>query len=311
VPFGPGSVAVLLTPHEGTASEVAQELLDQARLAETAGFDGALAGEHHAGFPGYLPNPLQAAGWFLDVTSRLWSAPCPLLLPLRPTRLVAEDAAWLAARFPGRVGLGVAVGAAEVDFAVASVPHDERASRYRLALPELVRILRGDPGALAGDVAVEACAASHIPVVSATTTVRGVRLAAAAGAGIMLDGFSPLTWSRGLADQYRAVGGDGPIVLSRRAWLGEPPTEIASADRERYAAFTPDSVRNRIAADDTLIADADPSVVVAALRGAVAATGADVLSLRLHLPGIGPETARDQIARFGREVLPGLRLQDA
>ena len=32
----------------------------EAQLAEEVGYDGVMVSEHHAGFPGYLPNPLQA-----------------------------------------------------------------------------------------------------------------------------------------------------------------------------------------------------------------------------------------------------------
>jgi alkanesulfonate monooxygenase SsuD/methylene tetrahydromethanopterin reductase-like flavin-dependent oxidoreductase (luciferase family) len=59
-----------------------------------------------------------------------WAAPCPLLLPLRPPALVAEETAWLAARFPGRVGLGVAAGALAVDFEIMGVSMDHLTARF-------------------------------------------------------------------------------------------------------------------------------------------------------------------------------------
>ena len=77
-PFSPGSVAVLLSPHELAPVQVVDELLADARGADDAGFDGVLIGEHHAGLAGYLPNPLQAIGWALADTTRVWGAPCPL-----------------------------------------------------------------------------------------------------------------------------------------------------------------------------------------------------------------------------------------
>ena len=114
-PFAPGSVSLRVYPHlDRSAPEVVQELCAQAALAADCGFDGVMTSEHHGGFAGYLPNPLQAAGWCLDAMRRGWAAPCPLLLPLRPVALVAEEVAWLAARFPGRVGVGVAAGALRV-----------------------------------------------------------------------------------------------------------------------------------------------------------------------------------------------------
>ena len=113
-------------PHDEPrrASAVIDELRAQAALAVEHGFDGVMTSEHHGGFAGYLPNPLQLAGFLLDAMPRGWAAPCPLLLPLRPAALVAEEIAWLAARFPGRVGLGVAAGALPADFEIMDTDLD-------------------------------------------------------------------------------------------------------------------------------------------------------------------------------------------
>ena len=90
--FTPGSVSLRLYPHvELTAPEIVEELRTQASLAAEHGFDGVMTSEHHGGFGGYLPNPLQLAGWLLEAMPRGWAAPCPLLLPLRPAALVAEE----------------------------------------------------------------------------------------------------------------------------------------------------------------------------------------------------------------------------
>ena len=125
-PFAPGSVSLRLYPHLNLpAAEIVEELRTQAALASEFGFDGVMTSEHHGGFAGYLPNPLQVAGWCLEAMTAGWAAPCPLLLPLRPAALVAEEIAWLAARFPGRVGVGVASGALQDDFDIMHVPMDD------------------------------------------------------------------------------------------------------------------------------------------------------------------------------------------
>src|SRR5450759_2400581 len=99
IPFARGSISFRLYPHnELSACEVVAELCGQAGLALTAGFDGVMTSEHHGGFAGYLPNPLQVAAFILDEHPQGWAAACPLLLPLRPTALVAEEVAWLGAR---------------------------------------------------------------------------------------------------------------------------------------------------------------------------------------------------------------------
>src|SRR5690349_24360905 len=94
-----------------------------------------------------------------------WAAPCPLLLPLRPTALVIEEIAWLAARHPGRVGLGVAAGALPADFEIMHTTMDDLPARFAAALAEVARTLSGgDTGALAGDPAVARLREQPVPV---------------------------------------------------------------------------------------------------------------------------------------------------
>src|SRR5438270_6811726 len=143
--FTPGSVSLRLYPHlELAAPEIVEELRAQASLAAEHGFDGVMTSEHHGGFGGYLPNPLQLAGWLLEAMPRGWAAPCPLLLPLRPAALVAEETAWLAARFPGRVGAGFAPGYVRADFDLIGFPFDNLTPRYRSALRLVSQALRGE-----------------------------------------------------------------------------------------------------------------------------------------------------------------------
>src|SRR2546423_10922000 len=134
--FAPGSISFRAYPHAGLdAPAIVVDLRVQAALVVPHGFDGVMTSEHHGGFAGYLPNPLQLAGFLLDAMPTGWAAPCPLLLPLRPTALVAEETAWLAARFPGRVGLGVAAGALAVDFEIMGVSTDGLTAPFTRCLP--------------------------------------------------------------------------------------------------------------------------------------------------------------------------------
>ena len=137
-----------------------------------------MTSEHHGGFAGYLPNPLQAAGFALDAMPTGWAAPCPLLLLLRPTALVIEETAWLAARHPGRVGLGVAAGALPADFEIMDSTMDDLTARYARALETVARVLGGgDAGPLGGDPAIACCRERPVPVLSAAAAPlrRGAR----------------------------------------------------------------------------------------------------------------------------------------
>lgn len=309
-PLAPGSVSLRLYPHgDLEPPALVAELTGQARLAAEHGFDGVMTSEHHGGFAGYLPNPLQVAGWCLDGMARGWAAPCPLLLPLRPTALVAEEAAWLAARFPGRVGVGVAAGALPADFEVMGHTMDGLATRFAAALEELAAMLRGQVGGvLAGDPAIAACAAAPVPLVSAAMGFTAVRRAARLGVGILFDSLSTAARCRALTDAYREAGGSGPCVLIRRVWLGEPPRSRLDEQLDRYRSYTPRAAQAHWGEEDRELVDGpDPASVVDGLLAVARAVDADALNLRVHVPGVAPASVREQIVGLGDEVVPRVR----
>jgi len=266
-----------------------------------------MTSEHHGGFAGYLPNPLQAAGWCLEAMATGWAAPCPLLLPLRPAALVAEETAWLAARFPGRVGVGVASGALRDDFDIMHVPMDDLAARFADALTELAGLLDGsEPRALAGDPAIKACAEHPVPLVSAAMGFTAVRRAAALGAGVVFDSLSTPERCRELVDAYHDASGTGPCVLIRRAWVGEAPRERVDNQLDVYRGYSSRSAMQHWGTDE-LVGDTDGRAVAEQLADVQRRAGADALNLRVHVPGVTPADAREQIVRLGDEVLGAIR----
>ncbi len=307
-PFAPGSVSMRLYPHnELPASEVVAELCTQAVLALEAGFDGVMTSEHHGGFPGYLPNPQQVSSFVLDDHPTGWAAACPLLLPLRPTALVAEETAWLAARHPGRVGLGVAAGALPLDYEVMGSDRASAPARFAAELPRLVAMLQGRGlGPLSGDPALTRCADHPVPVLSAAVSAAAARRAARAGAGILMEGMSDAERLARLTAAYDDAGGVAAKVLIRRVWLGDLPTELVDRQRRVYDGVTGDPAA--FGTDQTVVAD-DAVSLADQLSAVVGATGATSLDLRVHLPGIPPEAVRHQIVELGMAVVP--RIKDA
>jgi alkanesulfonate monooxygenase SsuD/methylene tetrahydromethanopterin reductase-like flavin-dependent oxidoreductase (luciferase family) len=307
-PFTPGSVSLRLYPHnELGAVAIVDELRAQAALADGHGFDGVMTSEHHGGFHGYLPNPLQAAGWCLEATAHAGAAPAPVLLPLRPPALVAEEIAWLAARFPGRVGLGVASGALPADFDVMHVPMDSLAARFTAGFEELTGILDGSAaGVLADDPAICDLRDHPVPVLSAAMGVTAVRRAARLGAGLLFDSLSTPERCRELIDTYHEAGGGAPCVLIRRAWVGEPPRARVDDQLDVYRSYSSKSAMEHWGSDELVDAPTADDVV-AGLLDALERARADALNLRVHVPGVTPERAREQIAGLGDEVLPRVR----
>jgi alkanesulfonate monooxygenase SsuD/methylene tetrahydromethanopterin reductase-like flavin-dependent oxidoreductase (luciferase family) len=307
-PFASGSVSFRSYPNQELGpSETIAELRAQAALAVERGFDGVMTSEHHGGFAGYLPNPLQLAGFLLDAIPRGWAAPCPLLLPLRPAALVAEETAWLAARFPGRVGLGVAAGALAVDFEIMDVPMDDLAARFTAGLEVVTAALRGDgSGPLAADVALVHCREHPVPVLSAAASVTAAQRAARVGAGMLFDSLVTPARVRVLVDAYRAAGGTGSCVMVRRAWLGDPPRAEVDRQVDVYRGYAPTAAATHWGADEMIVADRAVDVA-RGLLDAQHESGADALNVRVHVPGVSVEAVRAQIACLGDEVLPLLR----
>jgi alkanesulfonate monooxygenase SsuD/methylene tetrahydromethanopterin reductase-like flavin-dependent oxidoreductase (luciferase family) len=301
-PFAPASISIRLYPHnELPAESVVAELCAQAGLALGAGFDGIMTSEHHGGFGGYMAQPLQMASFVLAEHPTGWAAAAPLLLPLRSTAIVAEEVAWLQARHPGRVGLGVAAGALSLDFEVAGVSQIDAAERYKSELPRLVAMLRGEQlGKLEGDPALLACRRSPVPVLSAAVSVAAAIRAARCGAGILMEGMSAPSRLARLTGAYAAAGGTGPRVLIRRVWLGRVPSELVARQRAVYEGYAQRAAR--FGEDQTIAAD-EPAVLAEQLAQVANDVGADALDLRVQLPGVRPEEVRDQIAAIGETVV--------
>ncbi|HUJ63903.1 MAG TPA: LLM class flavin-dependent oxidoreductase [Acidimicrobiales bacterium] len=305
-PFQPGSVSLRLYPHNDLdATGIVGELCGQGRLALEGGFDGIMTSEHHGGVGGYLPNPLQMAGFVLEDTPRGWAAPCPLLLPLRPTALVAEEVAWLAARHPGRVGVGVGSGALALDFDVMGLQLADASPAFKAELPRIVQMLRGEElGDLAGDRALQRCSDQPIPVLSAAVSVAAARRAARCGAGIILEGMSGPERVAELCTAYDEAGGVMPKILIRRVWLGPPQSNLVDQQRQFYQSYRAEETP--MPADQT-ISVADGAEMGGILAEVMKSSGADGLNLRIHLPGMAPAAIREQIAGLVSDVLPRLR----
>jgi alkanesulfonate monooxygenase SsuD/methylene tetrahydromethanopterin reductase-like flavin-dependent oxidoreductase (luciferase family) len=311
-PFAPGSVSLRLYPHgDLAATGIIDELCAQAALAADHGFDGVMTSEHHAGFHGYLPNPLQAAGWCLEAMEQGWAAPCPLLLPLRPPALVAEEIAWLAARFPGRVGLGVASGALPADFEIMHVPMDGLAARFTAAFEELAGILDGsEAGALAGDPAIARAHEDRVPVLSAAMGFTAARRAARLGAGLLFDSMSTPERCRELVEAFHDAGGTAACVLVRRAWVGEPPRHDFEQQLSVYRDYSSRSAQATWG-EQEMVDATGAEEVAEGLLDSLARSGCDALNLRVHVPGVAPDAAQEQIAALGDEVVGPLRSEMA
>ena len=306
-PLARGSVSLRVYPPNTAADKIVDEIGTQALLAEQAGFDGVMTSEHHGGFPGYVPNPLQQTGWLLERTQRIWAAPAPILLPLRPWSHVAEELAWLASRFPGRIGVGFAMGGLEADFQLAGVPWSERLQRFELALPEISAALRGRASApLSKDPAIAACTERPIPLVSAAQSPGAARRAAQCGMGVLFDSLQTGEHNRKLVDAYRRAGGQGACIGIRRVWLGRPPTEQSQAQMAFYRSYAPTTTQQHWG-DDERVVGHDAAELTERLAHFARISGCDTLNLRVHANDLPTPAVREQIEHIGSECVAELR----
>ena len=297
-PLANGSVSLRLYPHDGPAAEQLNEVRELASRAVEVGYDGVMVSEHHAGFPGYFPNPQQMAGFLLAAMPFGWAAPCPLLLPMKPFALIAEEVAWLAAAFPGRVGAGFASGALPVDFELAEVPFDEIGPRFKEALPKLVAALRGDAdGPLADDRAIAACADHPVPMVAAAQSLAAVRRAAGLGLGILYDSLQAVDHVRRLSDAFNEAGGTGPKILIRRVWIGGPPGEAVDNQLDIYRSYAAQGTMARWDQGANTVLASDGAAAAEQLHAEMTATGTDTINIRIHVVGLAPDYVRDQLDR--------------
>ncbi len=304
--FAPGSISLRLYPNASSAPEVLRVMCREARIASESGFDGVLVSEGHV-VATNIPNPLQVVGWLLEEMPTGWAAPCPLLLPLRSPLIVAEEAAWLGARYPGRVGIGVGVGGHRDQFEALGVSFDDRVASFETALPMLADALLRGSGPLARDGAVARCREHAIPVVSAALSAGAVDRAVRAGVGIVGDSLSTPPRTRDLLARYADRGGRGPRILIRRVWIGDRPEGLGAEQLEWYRAAAPASRSQYWGDADQTIVASTGEALADRLMGLLDFVGPVALNLRVHVPGLAPEVVERQIVELGEDVLPRLR----
>jgi alkanesulfonate monooxygenase SsuD/methylene tetrahydromethanopterin reductase-like flavin-dependent oxidoreductase (luciferase family) len=304
-PFARGSIAVGLHPIVGLDGRAqAAAIVEQAQEAERAGFSGVTLSEHHGGFPGYMGLPALACNWILGATERIWSGPAPYLVNLRNPVLAAEELAWSAARWPGRFGAALAPGYARSDFELLGVPWEDKAARFEELLADLLATLRGE-GKGAEDPAFRSWAAAPAPLMRAANTRKGVERAAALGMGVYFPSGSDRERMRGMIDRYRELGGPGPVNKVRMLWMGELPPGALEKREQTYRGAAAKGSRQAQGFTEPFL-HGDPDHIAQELVTDIEVLGLEGVNIRFHLEGGDREWVREQIGRFGAEVIPRL-----
>ncbi|MDN5583287.1 MAG: MsnO8 family LLM class oxidoreductase [Corynebacterium sp.] len=182
----------------GTSDAAAlRRVVERAGRAEALGYHRFLVAEHHGvpGIAGSAPGVLAAAVGQATSTVRVGTA--GFMVPDHAPIVVAEQAAVLAALFPGRVdiGLGSSVGFTGAVRRALRQPQDAATAREGFAgdLDEVLGYLRaGGDGAYAPEVTMRPALATAPPVYLLTGgSPRSLALAARHGLGVILGGPDP------------------------------------------------------------------------------------------------------------------------
>ncbi len=243
-PFAPGSVSLRLYPHDdlSSATAIVDELRTQAALAAQHGFDGVMTSEHHGGFHGYLPNPLQAAGWCLEAMPDGLGGAVSAAAPAAATRAGGrgdrvDGGALPRSRRPRR-GVGRAARRLRDHARADGRPRGALHRRRSRSSPASSTAAR--PARLADDAAIAACAEHPIPMLSAAMGFTAARRAARLGAGLLFDSLSTPERCRELVDAYHEAGGHGP-VRARPAGVGRraAPRTTSTTSSTCTASYSP------------------------------------------------------------------------
>jgi alkanesulfonate monooxygenase SsuD/methylene tetrahydromethanopterin reductase-like flavin-dependent oxidoreductase (luciferase family) len=279
-------------------------LLEQASLAEQAGFDGVTLSEHHAGFPSYMPQPLLACAQILANTRTIWSGPTPLISTLWNPAFLAEQLAWTAAYFPGRVAAAFAPGYAEKDFVATGMPFEDRGPGFGRGLSALLEAL-SLKGLLHEDAAIRRWAEDPPPLLSTGTTATAARRAADLGLGLFVPGSKGPERLAPLVRTYRECGGSAPVLWARSVWVGEPPVGGHDEIDSIYQQAAPKEM-GALGIGQQLITGSPERIAEGLVEG-FREVGATALNIRFNAAHADPDMIGEQIVLFGKEVIPLLR----
>jgi alkanesulfonate monooxygenase SsuD/methylene tetrahydromethanopterin reductase-like flavin-dependent oxidoreductase (luciferase family) len=319
--------------------EVLTATVQAAVAAERAGFDDVWLAEHHFTSYGICPSAVTLAGYVLGQTGRVDVGTAVSVLSAWHPVALAEQAALLDQVSGGRFRLGVGRGGPWLELEVFGTGLERYERGFAEGLDVLLAALSRDRVGAAGEffrfrevpVVPRPRTRPHPPVVVAATSPATAELAAARGLPVLLGLHADDEGKRGMMDIYAAaaarhgVAPAGGHVAAVVAQVGDSRAEARRLLRERLprwlgpglAGYVPVDGRARPARDPDAYAEwlcrVHPVGTAADCAGAMAETArrTGIGHLVCMVEGSGdPAAVRENIARLGAEVLPGLPGRD-
>ena len=315
---------------------VYRDMLDQAVLADTLGYDAVSLTEHHLINVLMMPAPLQFAVKIAAHTEQIKILTCVVVLPLHDMRILAGEVVVADIFCDQRLMLGVGRGAYAYEIERLGVPMEETPARFAESLDVLLALLRDEEVSWDGDyyrfepltIMPRPVRPGGPPIMIATMNPEGIYRSTRRGFHIQttpLAGNHDLlvsqvdAFNRGKADLGEA-GEELTLSLSRVAHLAtdardrQRKVEAAHAYYGRFDnVFTgPGIVDNgmvRPLPRDQTVDELAESLLICTTAemidqlGVYADLGIDRVILNVNF-GIDPAETLDTIGRFAEEVMP-------
>jgi coenzyme F420-dependent glucose-6-phosphate dehydrogenase len=310
-----------------------ETLVEHARLAEEAGFDGLLISEHFhpwvddLGASGFAYSTIAAMAQATERVELTTGVTTPLFR-YHPG-VVAQAAATIDRLSGGRFNLGVGTGENinEGPLGYAFPKYAERAARMREALEIMRRLLDGDKVTFDGEyyrtdrAKLYSPPLGPVPIWMAAGGPKSAALAAEMAQGIVTSVKDPAETMEKVIHPARAAakeaGRPNPTILATRwtiladddeqawtalgAWRGlRAPGRLEAVDPADLRSRADDMPRQEILDKYTIVSS--PEDIVESYRPLVSEVGADAVSINIT----GPDQTAI-ISMLGSEVLPALR----
>ena len=313
---------------ELSMTDVYQQTLEQAVLADQLGFDHVWFTEHHFCEDGYLPAFQPLAGAIAGLTSRIRISTDIALLPLyHPIRL-AEELAVLDHLSDGRMELGIGMGYVPAEFAAFGVPLRNRVSMTEEAI-DILRLAWADgPFSYQGkryrldgvDVHPKPVQPGGPPLWIAAMSEAGARRAARFGTNLLpqgrrdevLDPWRELLTKAGEDPTRRRVGIIRSVYVTDDAERDWPIIRAAERYRmgiyDTFMAETPDTYAwgDRTAIPQGVIVGTAEECTTE-LESFIATFGITDIATSGLPPGIDVEWTNRNLERLASDVVPHLR----
>lgn len=315
-----------------SAGEVLEGTVAAAVAAEEAGFDAVWLAEHHFMSYGLCPSAVTLAGYVLGATSRVTVGTAVSVLSVQHPVALAEQALLLDQVSGGRFRLGVGRGGPWVDLEVFGTGPERLEGGFAESLDLLLAALagprvRGDgPLFRFREVPVVPGPRAGVDPLLAVTSDTGIGLAAARGLPMLLGMHADDAEKARFVRTYRARGGpDVTHVSTHLAHVGDTTAGARAAVRSALPRWLRPGLAGYVRHDGAprrprdadeytdllcrLHPVGDPGLCRARLDRTLRHTGARSLALMVETTG-DPARTRENVARLGAEVLPGLTLPD-